>query len=387
MNTLAAFWMDNSLIVRDGAVAAAVVALAWAVGRIAAWALCAYGKRTDASREGGRSSWFCDILAPPTFRLIALLGISTANQILKPHFPLDMRIHPPAVVTTVIFLAAILTVVLFLRRFFRAMVLQYVEHSEGAERNRVSRDFAPLLQRILMTVIYLASAAVILHYFHYDISSIVVSLGIGTIAIGLAAQETLSNMIAGFMIMFDRPFRIGDRIELENKTLGDVTDIGIRSTRIRTLQNTVAILPNAYLTRSQVVNLSYPDHRSRVDLPFVLSFDADAPRVAALFLEIAASVPELLADPAPDCSVTGVSGGGIGFLGTAWVADYADRPRAANRLSADLVRRLREEGYAFARPDGFPAIPPPPAGPPAPSPAPPPADEGHPPKPRRPGRQ
>ncbi|MBP7867490.1 MAG: mechanosensitive ion channel family protein [Acidobacteria bacterium] len=385
MNVVAAFWIDNNHIVRDGVIAMAVIALAWAVGRVAAWALCAYGKRSDASAGGGRASWFCGILAPPTFRLVALLGLTTANHILKPHFPRDMRIYPPAVVTTIIFLAAILTVVLFLRRFFKEMVRQYVEHSEGAERNRVTRDFAPLLQRILMTVIYLASAAVILHYFRYDITSIVVSLGIGTIAIGLAAQDTLSNMIAGFMIMFDRPFRIGDRIELENKTLGDVTDIGIRSTRIRTLQNTVAILPNAYLTRSQVVNLSYPDHRSRVDLPFVLTFDADATRVAALFLEIAKTVPDLMDDPAPDCSVTGISGSGIAFLGTAWVADYADRPRAANQLSAGLVKGLRESGYAFARPDGLPATPPFPAGTAAPAPAPP--DAGLPPKPRQPGRR
>jgi len=79
----------------------------------------------------------------------------------------------------------------------------------------------------------------ILHYFEKDVSSIIVSLGVGSLAVALAAKDTLANMISGFMIMTDRPFRIGDRIMLESGEKGDVYDIGLRSTKILTFDNTL----------------------------------------------------------------------------------------------------------------------------------------------------
>jgi small-conductance mechanosensitive channel len=91
-----------------------------------------------------------------------------------------------------------------------------------------------------------------------NVSSLVVSLGVGSLAIGLAAQETLSNMFAGFTLMLDRPFQAGERIRLASGEVGDVLAIGMRATRIKTLDETILVVPNNILVRERLVNMSRP---------------------------------------------------------------------------------------------------------------------------------
>ena len=344
-----AIWKGYALPVRDVVIAGGLVLLAWSVGRLARWGLEHWCERAGLEPGRHRAAQMAFLLGKPVSRFVTLGGCAAANRILVPLFPMDMRIFPPAVVRSGLFLLGVLTVISFLRQFFRFLIESYIAHAEAqADRERVAKDFAPLLQRVLMVMVYLAMTAMVLHYFKFDISSIVVSMGIGTVAVGLAAQDTLSNMIAGFFIMFDRPFRIGDRIELENKTLGDVVDIGLRTTRIQTLQNTIAVLPNAFLSKSQVINHSYPDRRARVELSFTVAFGADIARVAGIFAACAAGVPEILADPGPDCLLTGSSALGLQFAGGGWVSDYTLKARATNELAMKFFAALRADGVPLA---------------------------------------
>ena len=97
----------------------------------------------------------------------------------------------------------------------------------------VEKDFLPLIEKISTIFIFLIGIIVVLKHFNYDVLSLVTALGIGSLAIGLAAKDTLANMISGFTIMVDRPFRVGDRIQLSSGEVGDVLEIGLRSTKIK----------------------------------------------------------------------------------------------------------------------------------------------------------
>ena len=103
-----------------------------------------------------------------------------------------------------------------------------------AERNGVglNRQIMPLLEKLVSIFLICTALMIVLKHFNYDILSLVTALGIGSLAIGLAAKDTLANMISGFTLMIDRPFRIGDRIQLASGQWGDVVDIGLRSTKI-----------------------------------------------------------------------------------------------------------------------------------------------------------
>ena len=109
----------------------------------------------------------------------------------------------------------------------------------------LNEQLFPFFQRIVLILISAIGIITILSHFEINITAMVTTLGIGSLAVALAAQSALEDTISGFLIMIDRPYSIGDRIELMDlNTWGDVVDVGLRSTRIRTRDNRMVVVPN-----------------------------------------------------------------------------------------------------------------------------------------------
>ncbi|TET96662.1 MAG: mechanosensitive ion channel, partial [Anaerolineales bacterium] len=132
---------------------------------------------------------------------------------------------------------------------------------------KLDEQMIPLFIRVAQIVLVLVALIMLLGHFDVDVSALVATLGVGSLAVALAAKETLEDTLAGFVIMIDRPFRIGDRIEIQDlDTWGDVIDIGLRSSRIRTRDNRMVIVPNSIIGKSLIVNYSYPDTQYRIQI-------------------------------------------------------------------------------------------------------------------------
>lgn len=147
-----------------------------------------------------------------------------------------------------------------------------------------------LMSKIISIVIYIIAFLMVLAYFNIDITPIVAGLGIGGLAIGLALQSTLSDFFAGLHILTDKPIRVGDYIELENKLSGFVEDIGWRSTRIRTLPNNIVVLPNSKLAESIVTNYSMPEDEMGVVIQCGVSYDSNLKKVEKVTIEVAKEI-------------------------------------------------------------------------------------------------
>jgi MscS family membrane protein len=107
---------------------------------------------------------------------------------------------------------------------------------------------------------------IVISNFGYNVTSLIASLGIGGLAVALAAQEILKNILGGFVIMFDQPFRIGEWVVI-NETEGVVQEIGLRSTRVKTFRGEFITIPNHYITESMICNFNkYPDTRETIVL-------------------------------------------------------------------------------------------------------------------------
>ena len=119
-----------------------------------------------------------------------------------------------------------------------------------------AREVFGVLRQLLRWAIIITAILALVKSFGYDINSFLLSLGIGGAALAFASKDTIANFFGSISLIMDAPFRIGDRIQVSNRLDGYVESIGIRSTRLRNLDNTVSILPNSYLANEYIINVS-----------------------------------------------------------------------------------------------------------------------------------
>jgi small-conductance mechanosensitive channel len=157
---------------------------------------------------------------------------------------------------------------------FKAFVFFFHKYISGTgEEAHIDANFTSLLSKVLKLIIFIVAVIIVLDRFGVNINSFIVSLGIGSLAIALAAQETLANIIAGIVILVDRPFIIGEKIRTNSGTVGTVEQIGIRSCRITTLDGKILVVPNTELTKSSITNLSYDSANYKIRFAFTVPFD------------------------------------------------------------------------------------------------------------------
>jgi small-conductance mechanosensitive channel len=167
-------------------------------------------------------------------------------------------------------------------------------------------------------------------------------LGLAGLAFSIAAQATLADVIDGVLIAIDRPFRVGDRIQIpELQTWGDVWAIGLRTTRIRTLDNRMVVVPNSKIGRGQVVNYSYPDDKYRLEVYISVAFGADVERVRDLFVDAIRGVEGILVDRPVDALVESLDDAAIKFRIRCWIDSYTDFRHVRDRVQSRLYEAFQ----------------------------------------------
>jgi len=160
-------------------------------------------------------------------------------------------------------------------------------------------EFLPLFQKILKIVTVISAVVVVLSHFNFNVTSLVAGLGVGGLAISLAAKDTLSNMISGFTIMIDRPFRVGDHIILQSGDRGIVENIGLRSTKIQLYEKNILVVPNAEMVNSRVINRHYPDTVQRISALVGIGYNSDTQKATQIIFDVLAKLDAVLDNPKP----------------------------------------------------------------------------------------
>lgn len=169
-----------------------------------------------------------------------------------------------------------------------------------------------------------------------NVSAVLAGLGVVGIALGFAAQETVANMIAGFLIFWDRPFKIGDYITTEEQ-YGEVKEITLRTTRIRTLDNTYVVIPNKQIIGDTLVNHSMYGE-TRVVVKIGIAYKERIAEARAVLLEAIKGVEGAMADPPPDVVARSLGDSSVNLEVRVWIADPAiERPVGARLVEACKV--------------------------------------------------
>ncbi len=244
----------------------------------------------------------------------------------------------------------VFTVILIALAATRVMGVILVWIREKSENKEFVNKVIPLVEKGIKIFVWLAAVMIVFKRFNYDISSLVVSLGVGSLALGLAAQDTLANMFAGFTILLDQPFKIGDRIKLETGEFGDVIEIGLRSTKIRTVENNVLIIPNSTLVKSKVLNYYMPESRVVVRIPIGVAYGSDIDKVRQALVESALAVEEVLRDPEPRAFFTEYADFSLNFLLVYWVRDPKQAFASKDKVNQIIWNKFKEYGIEIPFP-------------------------------------
>jgi small-conductance mechanosensitive channel len=194
-------------------------------------------------------------------------------------------------------------------------------------------------------VVVIIGMTILLSHFGVNITGFAAALGIGGLAFSLAARDTIADAIAGFIILVDRPFRIGDRIEIQGvDTWGDVTDIGLRTTRIRTRDNRMVIVPNSVIGANQVINYTYPDPRYRIETHVGIGYGTDVETARRVLIEAVRHIEGVLPDRPVDALYIEMGDSAMIFRVRWWIESYVDTRRVMDRVHTALQRALDEAG-------------------------------------------
>jgi len=202
-----------------------------------------------------------------------------------------------------------------------------------------------LFTRIAHIVLVTVSLTILLSYFGINVTALTAALGIGGLALSLAAQDTLSDAIAGFIILADRPYRVGDRIEIQGLgTWGDVVEIGLRTTRIRTRDNRMVIVPNSLIGKNQVINYTYPDPRYRIETHLGIAYGTDIETVRQVIIGAVRGVEGVLPDRPVDALYHEMGDSAMIFRVRWWIESYVDTRRVIDRVNTALQQALDTAG-------------------------------------------
>ncbi|MGC6454336.1 MAG: mechanosensitive ion channel family protein [Candidatus Puniceispirillaceae bacterium] len=227
-------------------------------------------------------------------------------------------------------LAALATIIIgiWASRRFSSLLRDWLGKS-----TRIDRTLAPIMAALVRYAILTLTVVVTLGNFGVETTSIIAVLGAAGLAIGLALQGTLSNVAAGLMLLFLRPFKVGDWVEAASVS-GSVREIGLFTTTIDTFDNVFISVPNSAIWTSNIINHARYGTR-RMDLDIGISYDADLDAAEEAMMELAGD-SRVLADPAPRFLVVSYGDSAINVRLRAY-AEYDD----FFDLYWDLNRRLK----------------------------------------------
>lgn len=272
-----------------------------------------------------------ETIQTPAFRLIVIGGfyLAVAN--------LGIGGGTIDLILRLILTFAYLTIILFVLRVLKVFVDFGLKNLAAKTDSAMDDEIIPIFHKAAVIVVWAFGLIMVLGAWGVDVAPFLAGLGIAGLAISFALQSTLSNVVAGISIIMDKTFRVGDKIELDSGEVGEIHEITLRSTRIRTYDNEIIIIPNSNMAAAKIKNFTQPDLKLRVVVPFTVEYGNDPDKVIKLITAaVKKDIKGTMDEPAPDVVFVNMSDFSLDFQARFWVEHYGDA--YAKKLEAtDLI--------------------------------------------------
>jgi len=231
--------------------------------------------------------------------------------------------------------------------FLVSKFLRFLLEEDVYHHLRLDRGLPYAISTMLHYSILLVGFVVALGALGIDLTKITILAGAFSVGVGFGLQNVINNFVSGLILLFERPIKIGDVIEMDG-TVGEVRRIGIRACVIRTGQGSEIIVPNGALISNQVTNWTFSDRARAIEVSVNVLPGADSHRVVEVLRTTATSEPGITSEPPPQVYVVNFSAGAVTFQLRAWTDRYQDWARVRSDLAVAVNSALAEERIAIA---------------------------------------
>jgi len=208
----------------------------------------------------------------------------------------------------------------------------------------VSVQTLPLFLNLAVLVVVGIAIYLLFSAWNVDMTAWLASAGIVGIAVGFAAKDTLANLFAGVLILADAPYKIGDYIVLDSGERGEVTHIGIRSTRILTRDDVEVTIPNSIMGNTKIINESGGrNKKSRIRLKIGVAYGSDINQVKQILLDVAENEADICDSPEARVRFRSFGNSSVDFELLGWIAEPVLRGRVLDSLYSDVYKRFNAE--------------------------------------------
>ena len=255
-----------------------------------------------------------------------------------------------------VFHAVIIIIMAFPAKNFLRIAIGYLQSRIAHKtENTIDDIIFELLARFAGFIIFATAIVMALDLLGVNVMPFIAGAGVAGVAIGFAAKDTLSNLIAGVLLIIDRPFEVGDRIEVwrapsGSATWGDVIDIGLRATKIKTTDNIVIIIPNNEIMLRDIINYTTITEKIRVRIDIGVAYDADMQKAKSIMLQAAESADWVSKEPPPKVVVRNFGESSVDLQVRVWIANPRKRMDTISYITDKVKELFDEQGVEIPYP-------------------------------------
>lgn len=250
----------------------------------------------------------------------------------------------PVSISSILMFVLLMVIFYISSKAFNRFVLKGI-----ADRLKIDAGTSYTMRRINHYIIMIIGAIISFQFIGINLSGLAVIFGLLSVGIGFGLQNVTSNFVAGLILLFERPIKIGDRI-MVGDTEGDVTDINIRSTTISSLNNVSIIVPNSEFVSNKVINWSHGDTRIRLEIEVGVSYQSDLDKVMRVLYEVANEHPLVLKEPQADVLLRSFGDSSWNMVIRAWIAHPKKHHQIRSEINCAIVRKFRENNIEIPFP-------------------------------------
>ncbi len=338
---LAQSYYGNSL--QSWFIALAIIVLSAMLGKVIYWMFSKFIRLLTAKTKTRLDDLVVDMVEEPAVFLVIVMGFWFALKSLTLSESITDIISSSYQVIVALLIGWMLT------RLFDALYKEYMIPLAEKTENDLDDQLLPILSKGVKMIIWVMSIIIGLNNAGYDVAALIAGLGIGGLALAMAAKDTVSNVFGGFTIFTDQPFKINERIKIAGYD-GTVIEIGVRSTRLRTLEGRIVTIPNAKFADAPVENVSWePSRKVKLDLGLTYSTTAEQMQQAMDILKsIIADNPDTEENPVVFFSGFGDFAMNISFI--YYIKKAAGIADTQSEINMQILKQFNENNLEFAFP-------------------------------------